>query len=221
MANHRLSSKLAKFSHYTVLFIYVHASTTVISEPDDVTVCEGRSTTFTCVLDSSISSDDVQWYRLIMDTSTTVMVDPQDSNIQFTTSTINNTLTSLLTIPWQRCIILSQKNLCHKSTTLYRFLQISTKSINIYHQKHPATVCGSPGHATITENSLINICLSASHNLHVTVEAIITSQLIPCLHWFSMVAKKNRLQTRVRCTISADLVLQISTNNLTFTTSCV
>ena len=33
-----------------------------------------------------------------MDTSTAVMVDPQDSNIQFTTSTINNTLTSSLTI---------------------------------------------------------------------------------------------------------------------------
>ena len=70
----------------------------VISEPDDVTLCEGRSTTFTCVLNGSISSDDVQWYRLIMDTSTTVMVDPQDSNIQFTTSTINNTSTSSLTI---------------------------------------------------------------------------------------------------------------------------
>ena len=71
---------------------------TIVSEPDDVTVCEGRSATFTCVLDSSISSDDVQWYRLIMDTSTTVMVDPQGSNIQFTTSTINNKLTSSLTI---------------------------------------------------------------------------------------------------------------------------
>ena len=69
--------------------------TTVISEPDDVTVCEGRSTTFTCVLDSSISSDDVQWYRLIMDTSTTVMV---DSNIYLTTSIINNTLISSFTI---------------------------------------------------------------------------------------------------------------------------
>ena len=33
-----------------------------------------------------------------MDNSTTVIVDPQDSNIQFTTSTTNNTLTSSLTI---------------------------------------------------------------------------------------------------------------------------
>ena len=77
---------------------YYNAFTIVISEPDDVTICEGGSTIFTCVLDSSISSDDVQWYRLIMDTSTTVMVDPQDSNIQFTTSTTNNTSTSSLTI---------------------------------------------------------------------------------------------------------------------------
>ena len=71
---------------------------TVVSEPDDVTICEGGSTTFTCVWNGSLSSDDVQWYRLIMDTSTTVMVDPQDSNIHFTTSTTNYTLTSSLTI---------------------------------------------------------------------------------------------------------------------------
>ena len=69
----------------------------VISEPDDVTVCEGRSTAFTCVLDSSISSNDVQWYRLIMDNSITEGVN-QSSNIHFTTSTINNALTSSLTI---------------------------------------------------------------------------------------------------------------------------
>ena len=37
-------------------------SAAVISEPDDVTVWEGRSTTFTCVLDSSIRSDDAVWY---------------------------------------------------------------------------------------------------------------------------------------------------------------
>ena len=77
---------------------YYNAFTIVISEPDDVTICEGRSTTFTCVLNSSISIDDVQWYRLVMDTSTTVMVDPQGNNIHFTTSTINNILISSLTI---------------------------------------------------------------------------------------------------------------------------
>ena len=55
-------------------------STIVISEPVDVTVCEGGSTKFTCVLDSSIRSDNVQWYTLIMDTSTTVMVDGQEGD---------------------------------------------------------------------------------------------------------------------------------------------
>ena len=72
-------------------------SATVISEPDDVTMCEGKSTTFTCVWSGSISSDDVQWYRLIMDTSTTEQAN-QSSNIHYTTSTTNNTLTSSLTI---------------------------------------------------------------------------------------------------------------------------
>ena len=71
---------------------------TVISESDDVTLCEGGSTSFTCVLDSSISSDGVQWYRLLKDTDTTEMAVPQGSNIHLTTSTINNTLTTNLTI---------------------------------------------------------------------------------------------------------------------------
>ena len=78
--------------------MYVFLLVTVTRQPDDVTICKGGSTTFTCVLDGSISSDDVQWYRLIMDNSTTVMVDQQDSNIQFNTSTTNNTLNSSLTI---------------------------------------------------------------------------------------------------------------------------
>ena len=56
---------------------------------------------FTCVLNTTnnnINIDDVQWYRLVKDTGITEMVDQQDSNIHFTTSTINNTLTSRLTI---------------------------------------------------------------------------------------------------------------------------
>ena len=55
-------------------------STTVISEPNDVTACEGlgRSTTLSCVLDSSIDDDDVQWYRFIKDTGKTKRVDEDD-----------------------------------------------------------------------------------------------------------------------------------------------
>ena len=78
------------------MYLYI----TVISGPDDVTVCEGRSTTFTCVLNATdIKNDsDVQWYRLIEDTGTTEMVDPQDSNIYFTNSAINNTLNTYTTL---------------------------------------------------------------------------------------------------------------------------
>ena len=82
----------------TCSYIRIYISTTVISGPDDATVCEGESTSFTCVLNSSLSSNDVQWYRLLKNTGTTEMVDTQGSNIHFTTSTINNTLTSSLTI---------------------------------------------------------------------------------------------------------------------------
>ena len=43
---------------------------TVISEPGDVTVCEGGSTILSCVLNGSITSDDVEWYRLVNGTNT-------------------------------------------------------------------------------------------------------------------------------------------------------
>ena len=66
----------------------------MISEPDDVTVCEGEGAVFTCVLNSDIRSDDVQWYRFIKDTSTTVMVDPNGENITHTNwSTTSSSLT--------------------------------------------------------------------------------------------------------------------------------
>ena len=53
---------------------------------------------FTCVLNSSIRSDDVQWYRFIKDTSTTVMVDTDGDNINFVTNTDEDTTSSSLTI---------------------------------------------------------------------------------------------------------------------------
>ena len=53
---------------------------------------------FTCVLNSNIRSDDVQWYRFIKDTSTTETVDPNGENIYFLTRTNGSTTNSLLTI---------------------------------------------------------------------------------------------------------------------------
>ena len=70
----------------------------MISQPDDVTICEGEGAVFTCVLNSNIRSDDVQWYRFIKDTSTTVMVDPNGENINFLTHTNGSTTSSSLTI---------------------------------------------------------------------------------------------------------------------------
>ena len=75
---------------------------TVISEPGDVTVCEGREAVFTCVLNGNMSSDDVQWYRFIKDTNTTEIVDPDGENIMYTAeieeSDNENTTSSSLTI---------------------------------------------------------------------------------------------------------------------------
>ena len=69
-------------------------------------MCEGGSTIFTCVLDRNhrswdgnvLNSDDVQWYRAMTGTSATIEVDQQGSNIHFTTTTTNNTLTTNVTI---------------------------------------------------------------------------------------------------------------------------
>ena len=63
-------------------------------------ICEGEGAVFTCVLNSNIRSDDVQWYRFIKDTSTTVMVDPNGGNITFLTDleASMKTTSSLLTI---------------------------------------------------------------------------------------------------------------------------
>ena len=80
------------------MYVYTYVAIIVISEPDDVTACEGRKVVLTCVLNSSIRSDDVQWYRFIKDNNTTVMVDPNGENIYFITDTIGNTTSSSLTI---------------------------------------------------------------------------------------------------------------------------
>ena len=86
-----------KFLHYYT-YVYKYVAIIVISEPDDVTVCEGKEIVFTCVLNSNISSDDVQWYRFIKDTSSIEMVYHDGDNINFITDTIGNTTSSSLTI---------------------------------------------------------------------------------------------------------------------------
>ena len=71
----------------------------VINEPEDVIGCEGASSTsFTCVLNGSISSDDVQWYRLLKDSSTTERVNTWGGDMIVVPITINNSLTTTLFI---------------------------------------------------------------------------------------------------------------------------
>ena len=80
------------------MYVSISTTVTVISQPDDVTICEEEGAVFTCVLNSNIRSDDVQWYRFIKDTSTTVMVDLNGGNINFLTHTNESTTSSSLTI---------------------------------------------------------------------------------------------------------------------------
>ena len=61
----------------------------VISEPDNVTVCEGGTAVFSCVL---------QWYRFIKSTSTIEPVDQHGESINFITHTTGNAINSTLII---------------------------------------------------------------------------------------------------------------------------
>ena len=68
----------------------------MINRPDDVTVCEGTTTTFTCVLNSNTRYSALQWYRFIKDTGAIEMVAQEDP---FTVSThTGNIINSSLTI---------------------------------------------------------------------------------------------------------------------------
>ena len=108
---------------YTQCFI----STIVINQPGHFTVCEGKGAVFSCVLNTAnfnINDSDVQWYRLIEDTGITERVN-QSSNIHFTTSTINNTLTTSLNITNARrfytgyyWIEIPSLNVCNASLTV-------------------------------------------------------------------------------------------------------
>ena len=99
-------------------------STIVISEPDDVTVCEGeQETRFTCVLNGNMSSDDVQWYRLMKDTSTTqrvsdvdIIIVPIPSQNNFTTIVyMHNARKSFTGYYWVR---LPSDDVCNLSLTV-------------------------------------------------------------------------------------------------------
>ena len=58
---------------------------TVISQPDDVTVCKGRDAVFTCILNLTNSNTrytDLEWYKFTS-TSSTEVLDPYEEMINF------------------------------------------------------------------------------------------------------------------------------------------
>ena len=113
---------------YYVRMYITNFCTTVISEPDDVTVCEGRSTTFTCVLNSNTEGD-IQWYRLIKDKSTSKMVDLDDDhtvsthtgNIINSSLIITNARISYTGYYWVR---LSSDDVCNVSLTVLESMHV-------------------------------------------------------------------------------------------------
>ena len=132
----------------------------MISQPDDVTICEGGKAVFTCVLNSNIRSDDVQWYRFIKDTSTTVMVVPNGGNnfITYTTvftknndngnatnngSTVNNGSTALI----------SNENETRSSLTITN----ATKSYTGYFWVGTLNVCNAS--LTVQKKYVCMLCI--------------------------------------------------------------
>ena len=73
-------------------------STAVITQPDDINICEGKGAVFTCVLVCNATNYDVQWYRFIKSNSTTVMVDRHGESINFINITTGNTIKTSLNI---------------------------------------------------------------------------------------------------------------------------
>ena len=82
----------------TTLYTYDFCLYTAISEPSDVTVCEEESTTLPCVLNSNITSDDVQWYRLVKGTNTAQRVSNAGDGFADVPIPDNNTFTTTLYI---------------------------------------------------------------------------------------------------------------------------
>ena len=110
----------------------MNISTTVISEPDDVTVCVGEGTVLlNCTLssDNNIKIDDVQWYRTIYSTNTTEIVHvgsdgdynsifittSAKDNLTFTTLSFANVTKSIAGYYWIR---LSSDNVCNTSLSV-------------------------------------------------------------------------------------------------------
>ena len=80
---------------------YVCISIVAVDERDDITICEGGTVVFDCVLNTAntnISSDDVHWYRFIKNIGITEMINPNGTDIMFTTNHSGKVLTTTLTI---------------------------------------------------------------------------------------------------------------------------
>ena len=137
----------------------------MISEPDDVTICEGEGTVFTCVLNSNIRSDDVQWYRFIKDTSTTVMVDPNGGNINFLThtnenvvinSTSNNgTVNNGSSVPMNNGNTSSSLTITNAIKSYTGYFWVGTSSLN---------VCNAS--LTVVKSTYVNRVFSYAPQLH-------------------------------------------------------
>ena len=149
--------------------------------------------------------------------ATTVNNWPRGTSLLFG-NLFSDTLGIRSVIPRQWYNILNQRNLCHRSATLHRFLHISTISTTA----NALPLFGAHLATQQLLNTRQSTCLSAACNLHVTSENHHRfKNYTHCFQRFSVVSKENRLQTRIRCAIIADLMLQISTNSLAFPDSYV
>ena len=73
---------------------------TVISQPDDVTICKGREAVFTCVLNLTNSNTrytDLEWYKFTRANNIEAL-DPYEEKINFLIHTTGNTISSSLNV---------------------------------------------------------------------------------------------------------------------------
>ena len=78
------------------MFVFI----TVISQPDDATICKGEELVFTCVLNLTNNHTrytDLEWYKFT-NASNIEVLDPYEERINFLIRTAGNTISSSLNI---------------------------------------------------------------------------------------------------------------------------
>ena len=128
MCNHFYSYVLHFF--FDPIHVFISTVTRVTYQSGTtISVCDGWETVYTCPLNGSVNSNDVQWYRRNRTTSTRVSIDQNGQNTYFSTEDGNTVLTIVNTLRaydgylWVEA---SSQTFCYTSITVLASTRINT-----------------------------------------------------------------------------------------------